>query len=176
LEDPDGNTLKRELAENPTLVILRSFTKMYALPGVRLGYCTSSNIKLIDRLYLAGQPWAVSVIAGACGVAALNEDKFAIDCRNYITGERARMTEKLRELGMTVYDGAANYVFFRSYLMADLSYALKKRGILIRRCEDYAGLDNRYFRVAVRLLEENDILLSELASLIERERSNWGKQ
>jgi threonine-phosphate decarboxylase len=176
LEEPEANTLKHELAENPKLVILRSFTKMYALPGVRLGYCATADTELITRLYTAGQPWPVSVIAGACGVAALKEDKFALECRAYITRERERLTAGLRELGATVYDGAANYLFFRSNLMSDLAYALKKHGILIRRCEDYVGLDNRYFRVAVRLADEDDILLAELSAIVRRERSNWQKQ
>ena len=83
------HTLLPALQSNDRLIVVRAFTKMYAVPGVRLGWCASANRELIDRLYDAGQPWGVSVIAQACGRAALKLDGFA--------EETAREIARLRQ-------------------------------------------------------------------------------
>jgi threonine-phosphate decarboxylase len=166
LGDPEGHTLRGEVERYPNLVLLRSFTKLYALPGVRLGYCVCSDAALMDRMYASGQPWGVSVIAQACGLAALGEREFAETTRRMIAAERRRLSEGLRGLGLTVFDGAANFILFKSGFSGDLAAELAARGVLIRKCGDYAGLDARFFRVAVRRDTENDILLKILTEVL----------
>lgn len=73
LTDAERHTRKDLLESNPGLIILRAYTKMYAVPGVRFGWCMTADAALIEKLYHAGQPWNVSVIAQACAVAAANE-------------------------------------------------------------------------------------------------------
>ena len=72
-----GETLVPYLDEFPTLVLLRAYTKMYAVPGVRFGWCMTADAALIEGLYRAGQPWNVSVIAQACAVACAEEREYA---------------------------------------------------------------------------------------------------
>ena len=66
LTDAERHTRKDLLESNPGLIILRAYTKMYAVPGVRFGWCMTADAALIEKLYHAGQPWNVSVIAQAC--------------------------------------------------------------------------------------------------------------
>jgi threonine-phosphate decarboxylase len=161
---PDDFSFLPHLREFPNVVVLRSFTKMFAMAGVRLGFCVSSDVGLIARLYDAGPPWNVSEIAQRCGLAALGETDFARRSREYIAAERRRLTGALRELGIIAFDSAANYVMIRSE--RDLKSELASRGILIRSCADYAGLGGEYYRVAVRLAEENDVLIGALRDVL----------
>ena len=70
------------------LFVLKAFTKMYAIPGIRLGYGITYDKELIGKMYDAGQPWNVSVLAQNAGIAALDEDKFAADTVSLISKER----------------------------------------------------------------------------------------
>ena len=82
-------TLVEKLKEYPNLMILKAFTKMYAMAGVRLGFGLTADTELIDRMYQAGPPWNVSVLASAAGKAALKEDDFVKgNCAVYQKRER----------------------------------------------------------------------------------------
>ncbi|MDR0862785.1 MAG: threonine-phosphate decarboxylase CobD [Oscillospiraceae bacterium] len=167
IDAPEEYSVRRHLAAHSNIVILRSFTKLYAMPGVRLGYCACADAGLMRRLYDAGPPWAVSGIAQACGIAALGEREFARESREYVARERSRLSDGLKALGFTVFDGAANYLLIISALKTDLAAELAARGILIRTCGNYAGLDGTFYRAAVRSTEDNDALLKALKDITE---------
>ena len=159
LDDPNAHTLIPLLKEFPHVVILKAFTKIYAIPGLRLGYTLCSDPALVQRLEQCGQPWAVSIPAQAAGVAALRETKYLERTRNLIRSQRERMIQELRLFGMDAADSEANYVFFRAP-RPGLREFLLDRGILIRSCANYPGLDEYDFRAAVRLPQENSRFLA----------------
>ena len=66
----------KKLLASPHLIILKAFTKLYGMAGVRLGYCLCSNTALLEKMQTAGQPWAVSSLAQAAGLAALDETAY----------------------------------------------------------------------------------------------------
>ncbi|MDR0906539.1 MAG: threonine-phosphate decarboxylase CobD [Oscillospiraceae bacterium] len=167
LDVPETYSMRPYLARFPNLVLLRSFTKMFAMPGIRLGYCISADTELIARLYDAGPPWAVSGVAEACGIAALGERDFAERSRAHTARERARLAGEISRLGFTVFDGAANYLLLKNARETDLAAALAARGILIRSCGNYAGLDDSFYRVAVRSESDNDALIDALTDITE---------
>lgn len=88
LPEHESRTAKHFLAQFPELVILKAFTKLYAMAGVRLGYVLSGDEKLLENMREAGQPWAVSSLAQAAGVAALDETEYADRVRSLIARER----------------------------------------------------------------------------------------
>lgn len=155
-----GASGKRWLNTNPMLFILKAFTKLYSIPGVRLGYGLSSNAALSERMEAVRQPWSVSAPAQAAGLSALEETRFAAGSVEKIAAEKARMMQKMKNGGYKVYESAANYIFFegRETLWEECLAA----GILIRDCSNYPGLHKGYFRAAVRRKKENDLLLSVL--------------
>ncbi len=165
LDEPESASMSDCVAQNRNLVVLRSFTKMYAMPGVRIGYCLSSDTELLARLYDAGAPWSVSTVAQACGIAAARDTDYSARTRDYIARQRAALEDGLRTLGFHVLNSAANFILFRSDDLADLERRLRARGILIRSCANFAGLDARWFRVAVRAETENVALLHVLREL-----------
>lgn len=154
----------RELDRYPNLVILKAFTKLYAMAGVRLGYLLCSDTTLINRCAVTGQPWAVSSLAQAAGIAALKEAEYLKTSQDYICREREWMKNRLSRLGITCIGSYANYLFFRSPIEF-LPLQLEQEGILIRSCDNYRGMPPGYCRVAVRTREENEILIETLKKI-----------
>ena len=165
---PGGETLAPYLDEFPSLVLLRAYTKMYAVPGVRFGWCMTADAALIEALYRAGQPWNVSVVAQACAVACAGERDYAAQSAARIAEERVYLTEQLAARGLWVCPGKANFLLLRAQ-DADLPDKLARRGILIRDCANYRGLVRGYYRTAVKTRKESKALLAALDDIREGE-------
>lgn len=163
LNRPEAHTVVPLLAEH--LLILKAFTKFYAMAGLRLGYCLSSNHALLEAMAQAGQPWPVSTPAQAAGVAALEETDYARRLRELILTQRPWLAERLTALGCSVVPGEANYLLFFCPV-PELEAKLRRRGILIRNCANYMGLCPGWYRVAVRTEPENRRLVSALSEVI----------
>lgn len=154
-------TLKPQLEHYKNLIILKAFTKLYGMAGLRLGYCLSSNGDLLSAINENGQCWSVSIAAEEAGIAALGDKEFVESTVAYIADERQRVLSALAHLGFTVYPSAANYLFFHSDI-PDLHELLAQKGLLIRNCSNYIGLGDGYYRVAVLTRNKNDALLSAM--------------
>lgn len=164
LPDRDALTAKQLLRDAPQLVILKAFTKLYAMAGVRLGYALCGDATLLEKMRGAGQPWAVSSLAQAAGLAALQETAYAGAVRALIAEQRPRMAAGLRALGLRVMDGQANYLLFRA--TPDFGEKLRRRGAVVRSCANYPGLDAAWYRTAVRTAEENTRLLQIVGEIL----------
>ena len=162
------------LEEFPNLAVLKAFTKLYGMAGVRLGYLLSADCALLERCFLAGPPWAVSSLAQAAGVAALQETEYLKKTQALIRRERRWMKEQLRQSGIEPIGSHANYLFFRSPIQ-NLPVRLEQNGILIRSCDNYPGLPPGYCRAAVRTHNENKCLIGAMQRLFEEE-IRWQKQ
>ncbi|MDR3942641.1 MAG: aminotransferase class I/II-fold pyridoxal phosphate-dependent enzyme [Gemmiger sp.] len=160
----DALTAKTVLRDAPNLIILKAFTKLYAMAGVRLGYALCSDTALLDKMRAAGQPWAVSGLAQAAGLAALEETAYADSVRTLIADQRPRLAAGLRALGLRVVDGQANYLLFRA--PADFGAKLRRHGAVVRGCGNYPGLDETWYRTAVRTQKENEQLLKIMREVL----------
>ena len=160
---PEKYTLKEYLETCDNLFLLKAFTKRYAMAGVRLGYGLSGNKTLLAKMESVGQPWNVSSIAQAAGLAALQETEYVEKGRQVTFEELAYLKEQLTALGYPVYPSQANYVFFTGPL--DLYEKLEQRKLLIRDCSNYTGLSRGYYRIAVKSHEENRILINALKEI-----------
>ena len=163
LPDHALHTAKGLLGEGD-LVILKAFTKLYGMAGVRLGYCLCGDETLLEKMQTAGQPWAVSSLAQAAGVAALKETAYVDEVRALIARQRPVLTAGLRALGLRVIDGKANYLLFRA--PADLNERLRPRGTQVRSCANYPGLGPEWYRTAVRTAPENARLLELMKEVL----------
>ena len=164
LPDADRWTAK-PLLESDSLVIFKAFTKLYGMAGVRLGYCLCGDEALLEKMQAAGQPWAVSSLAQAAGIAALKETAYVDEVRALIAQQRPAMTAGLRALGLRVIDGKANYLLFRA--PADLNERLRPLGTQVRSCANYPGLGPEWYRTAVRTAPENARLLEIMREVLE---------
>lgn len=167
LEHPEQNTLKGVLKTGANSVILKAFTKSFAMPGLRLGYGLCGNGDLAERIFSCGQPWGVSIPAQAAGVAALQEQGYLERMRRLIQTERRWLSENLARLGLCVFPSEANYILFRTETEIPLRERMEQHSVLIRACGNYRGLDDRYYRIAVRGHGENEHLIAALKCALE---------
>lgn len=143
--------------ENSNVFVLKAFTKLYAMAGLRLGYGITGNETLLRTMRLGLQPWNVSIPAQKAGEKALELKDYVARTEKLIKNERQYLKEQLQELGYQVYGSHANYIFF--FGEEDLyDYCLEKQ-FLIRSCSNYVGLEQGYYRIAVRTHEENKALM-----------------
>ncbi len=164
-DDPRSFSLLGEVTASPGLLILGSFTKLYGMAGVRLGYAVAGDSALVERLHLAGQPWAVSVFAQAAGLAALTAEDYVRDSLAFLRSERRWLLANLGQLPLRVFPSQANYVFFYSD-HHHLGEELAERGMLIRDCRNFPGLRPGFYRVAVRTRADHTRLLQALRTLL----------
>ena len=157
-------TAKPLLEQRPDLVIFKAFTKLYGMAGVRLGYCLCADTTLLEKMRDAGQPWAVSSLAQAAGCAALNEADYVAQVRVLIEEQRPKLIAGLRALGLRVLEGRANYLLFQA--AETLGETLRQKGVVLRSCANYPGLDGSWYRTAVRTGPENERLLQTLKEVL----------
>ncbi|MCL1978045.1 MAG: threonine-phosphate decarboxylase CobD [Candidatus Bathyarchaeota archaeon] len=154
----------------PNLFILRSFTKLFGLTGLRVGYGIA-NQEIINVLMGAKIPWNVNCLAQAAAVVALNDYEHLQKTRQLICEEKAYLQEGLSNIrGFKVYTPDANFFFIdireTGYTAAELTQKLLEQGIMIRDCTSFKGLDQYYIRIAVKLHSENIRLLQALGKVI----------
>jgi threonine-phosphate decarboxylase len=166
-------SVKTYLRRFPRLLILRSFTKFFAIPGLRLGYLLAAPA-LVDALAAVQEPWSVNTLAQAAGRACLKDHDYMARTRALVSEERRRLFEGLQALpDLTPFAGAANYLLVKLTLTGWTAGRLRKRllskGLIIRDAGNFTGLDERYLRVAVRRREDNDRLLAACAACLGQE-------
>lgn len=158
IENREQYSISDSINNYDNVILLKAFTKMYAMAGIRLGYAICKNENTIEKIYNAGQPWSVSTVAQKCGIAAIKETEYAQITRRLIKENREYLIYELKKLGIKVFDSMTNYILFKSENTL-LGAQLEKYAVLIRHCRNYKGLDDTYFRIAVRAKEENEYLI-----------------
>ncbi|MBR6322244.1 MAG: aminotransferase class I/II-fold pyridoxal phosphate-dependent enzyme [Lachnospiraceae bacterium] len=164
LTEEETPSLAAELLPGDKVFLLRAFTKTYAMAGLRLGYAVCPDRELSEQICGSSQPWNVSSIAQAAGLAALDCTDWAQKARILIREEKRYLTEELSLLGICVLPGDANYLLLQG--VPGLYEKLKQRGILIRNCENYRGLDAGDCRIAIRKHEDNETLIAAVKEII----------
>lgn len=169
ISDPDDYTLKDQIFTYDNLFILKAFTKRYAIAGVRLGYGISGDESLLTKMSLVTQPWNVSSIAQAAGVAALVENQYVTEARELIFKEADYLRGEMQRLGVKLYDSKANYIFFKG--PENLFEEFISKGIIVRDCSNYPGLGAGYYRIAVKKHEENMKFVQALEIIMDEHRN-----
>ena len=162
-------SLKKYLKEYDNLIILKAFTKTYAMAGIRLGYCLTSNESIIEKCRENGQDWSVSTLAQAAGLSALDEEEYLAKSKEYIKKERSYLLENLQKLGFNTYGSNANYIFFAAAGVPKLAEKLQNEGCLIRKCANYHNLNENYYRIAVRTTTQNRFLIKAVRKILKNE-------
>ncbi|CAM3151616.1 threonine-phosphate decarboxylase CobD [Paenibacillus lupini] len=159
-------TLIREAAVNERLFVIRSMTKFYAIPGIRLGYMVGAP-QQITALRKLQVPWSVNSLAQLIGEAVLDEQEYAARTMEWLKDERPWLIGRLEELGLRVIPGAVNYLLVQlperpGLTAASLQYEMGRMGVLIRDASHFIGLDDSYCRFAIKLRHQNKWLLQAL--------------
>lgn len=152
------------LKDGDRALILRAFTKTYGMAGVRLGYAVSKNRDLLFNMSAAVQPWNVSTVAQKAGLAALDCPDWAKQARDLFRTEKAYLIKELSALGVSVLPGDANYLLLSG--VPGLYGRLLGKGVLVRDCENYRGLESGDVRIAVRTHAENAALIAAMREVL----------
>ena len=155
----------------PNVIVLLSLTKIYAIPGLRLG-CAVADPEIINSVRRIQPAWSVSTIAQSVGIAALKDAEYVNESRRYVAEQRRILIAELESIpNITVFPGQANFLLLRIDNNDLDAKTLAKRmladGIAIRVCDNFVGLDHRFFRIAIRTADENIRFCESLKSAMQ---------
>lgn len=167
-------TMLRRISKYSRLLVLRSMTKFYGMPGLRSGFI-AGDAATIAKIKGYIPIWSVNCIAEAATIAALQDRQFAPTTRAYVDAEREFLKQALADMpGLHVVSGAANYLFAdirQSGVSSDAwQNMLIRDGILVRNCNSYPCLGSGFLRFAVRSRQENEIFIDVVARTARRIR------
>lgn len=145
------------------LFIIRALTKFFAMPGIRFGYGVSSDIDFIESLSKLQIPWNINTFAEAAIKTVLKDEEYIRGSKAAIKIERQYFTKKIRNFSFVdkVYESNTNFLLIKLKITTGediFNYCLSK-GILVRRCRNFKGLNDRFIRLAVKSREDNEKLL-----------------
>lgn len=144
------------------LPVIKAFTKTYAMAGLRLGYMIGDT-KFCGDIKKQLPAWNVSAAALSAGLAAVSDEEYLIKSREIIKAEREYLSTELKMLGFKVFKSETNFMLIKG--ARGIGKALLDRGILIRCCDNFRGLDGSFYRIAVKKHEENAELIRELGDI-----------
>lgn len=152
------------------LIVIRSMTKFYSIPGIRLGFMVT-HPDLIQHLRQQQVQWSVNYLAQRMGVAVLEDEAFEQSTREWLRVEKPWLIEQLRHMGLEVVPSDVNFLLFSFPVSSGITVkqaqqVMGHQGILIRDASLFEGLNERYCRVAIRLREDNERLLQGLRSVM----------
>jgi threonine-phosphate decarboxylase len=165
-------SLKHWVVQSANVIVLRSLTKFFALPGLRVGYAIAQP-RLIAQLRAQLEPWSVNVVAQEVACACLQEVRFIQRSWTFMMRERSWLATQLARIaGLRPFPSHANFLLVQTSTVgmsaADVAQRLAAKNILVRDCGNFVGLGKRFFRVAVRTRSENARLVAALRAVLER--------
>lgn len=167
VRDGESYSLIDLLNEHKNVFIIKSMTKLFAIPGIRIGYGICKSQEIISKLELVSVPWNINVLAEKAALAALKDKEYIEKTISYIEEEKTHLYKELSEFNeIKVFNPSVNFIMFKINKNIDLKLELMKENIIIRSCNNYIGLDDSYYRVAVRTREENNKLITALKKVI----------
>lgn len=157
-------SIAKEVINNPYLIVLRSMTKFYALSGLRIGYAVYHD-SIINIIKAHKEPWTMNILAQRAGVAALKDIEYKEQTFKVIEIGKKNLEEGFRSLRINYLPTSTNFYLIRHKSAQEIIAFLKSKGIMIRDCSNFKGLDSTYMRVAIRSEEQNKKLLKELTEI-----------
>ena len=166
-DNGDEHSLISKFLDFPNLLLLRAFTKTYAIPGVRLGYLVCSDLDKISRIEKHIPEWNVSTIAQSIGIKVLEDNDYINESLKVIRNEREYLEGELANLGLNYIKSSTNFLMFKSDKI-NFYQELLKLGILIRDCGNYRGIDRGFYRIAIKKHDENVKLIEAMKTILNK--------
>ncbi|MCG2711155.1 MAG: aminotransferase class I/II-fold pyridoxal phosphate-dependent enzyme, partial [Candidatus Omnitrophica bacterium] len=163
-------SLIKKAVKNKRIIVLRTFTKFYSMPGLRLGFMAAHK-DIIARVRKIQVPWTCNMLAQIAAVDLLKQRDYMEKTRSLIGKERVWLAAELAKIkSFKIFPSCVNFLLVRIKDKRRNALGLKKllfeKGIIIRNCSNFRGLDSSFFRVAVRLRQENRILIKMLQEIL----------
>ncbi|MFQ5975363.1 MAG: histidinol-phosphate transaminase [Candidatus Hydrothermarchaeales archaeon] len=170
IEFTESESMSQKIEEYDNLFVLRSITKFFSLPGIRTGYGVGEK-RSINYLEKIRVPWNVNILAQAVAIESLRDEEFIKTSKNLITKEKDFFFKEISKLnGVEILSSDANFFLIDLKESRIRSNQMKERliekGLLIRDCSSFNGLDDSFIRISVRGREENSLLVDSLGKVI----------
>ena len=170
MEFTDKKSIVVEIKKMKNLIVLKSLTKIYGIPGLRLGYLVA-NSKIVNSIKRHKEPWTVNTLAQKAGVACLRDEKFILKTKRFITREKKYLVRELNKInGLKPCDSSTNYILIKlvkpGVTSGMVHEKMAKQGLLIRDCRSFRGLGRKYIRIAVKKRKENTVLIKRLKMIL----------
>ena len=163
VKERESVSAKRYYEKYDNLIIVKSATKFFAIPGLRIGYAYTKSPKIVDLYNKIIVPWCVNSLASVAFIATSNDDEYIKKSKDYIGERKEKLYNDIKDiLGVQPVPPTVNFILFKIDKKMDLQAEMLKRNILIRSCANYVNLGSDYYRVAVRADRENEILVKAL--------------
>ena len=159
-----GDSVIGHVRDNPYLIVLRSMTKFYAITGLRAGYGVF-HPEIIKRIMEFKEPWTMNTLAQKAAVAAIEDRDYMERTMDIIRNEKEFIENGLRDIGIAFLPSAVNFYLLRTGNSGRICQGMKEKGIIVRDCSNFMGLDDSYLRVAVKSRKDNEIMLIGLSRL-----------
>jgi threonine-phosphate decarboxylase len=159
-----ADSVIEQVRGNPHLIVLRSMTKFYAITGLRAGYGVF-HPEIIRRITEFKEPWTMNTLAQKAAMAAIDDRDYAERTMDLINNEKTFIENGLRDIGIEFLPSAVNFYLLRTGNSDRVCQGMKEKGMIVRDCSNFRGLDDSYIRVAVMSRRENEKLISGLSML-----------
>ena len=167
VENCDMISAKRYIEKYENLIIIKSATKFFAIPGLRIGYAYTKSLEIIEAYSKEVVPWCINSFANVAFMATATDRNYLEQSRKFISEQKIKLYNELCKIaGLYPIRPTANFILFRIDKAIDLQSEMMKHNVLIRSCSNYISLGDNYYRVAVRTDNENAILIDALNSCL----------
>ena len=160
-----NNSVIDLIEDYPNLCIIRSFTKIFAIPSVRIGYLICSDTDFVEFVKSHLSEWNVSGMAQAAGIACTESEDYVARSVEFVKKEREYLYSEFDRIGIKYFKSDCDYILIKDSRRLDEE--LLKNNVMIRNCSNFRGLGKEYYRIAVRTHEENETLIGLLNEIKE---------
>ena len=169
VDEVSACSIATDVSSHDNLIVLRSMTKFFAIPGLRLGYMTA-HPALMKELKGGKEPWSVNTLAQVAGEHLIEQTDYVAETRQAINEERLFLLAELSQIKwLHVYPTAVNFLLVRTIPDAltaeEVNGKLMERGIAIRDCSNFVGLNKNFFRIGLKRRSENQRLIAALRKI-----------
>lgn len=171
IEDKEKYSVIELCKEYKNLIVVKSLTKFFAFPGIRIGYGICGNNEIIEKINKISIPWSINTVAAYGANIALRQNQYIEESKNYVKREKDFLFNELNKFNeLLVYKPSVNFILFKVSNNINLKEKLLNKGILIRGCHNYIGLNFNFYRVAVRKHNENIELIRALQEIFDSKK------
>ncbi|MFH1504431.1 MAG: threonine-phosphate decarboxylase CobD [Candidatus Omnitrophota bacterium] len=170
LPDEKKHTFIQQACKNKNIMVLRTFTKFFALPGLRVGYLTTHK-DLVKKLKKTCAPWSINIFAQELAKVMINDKKYIENTHKLVKKEQSFLISEIGKIrGLSIYPSAANFFLIKIEKPKITSLLLRKKlirkGILIRDCSNFRNLNDKFIRIAVRGHSQNQRLITAFKEVL----------
>lgn len=152
------------------IVVIKSYTKIFKCPGLRIGALFTANQELTNQLQVKTPPWSVNSLIEAILPYYLDDNEFLKETRKLVNQERAYLMNQLHLLGLKAFPSVVNFIMIRADF--DLAEACLKQGIVIRDCQNFKGITPYTYRICVSDHQRNETLIEALKAAINHQSND----